>query len=64
MKYTFKRKKMASKILIIIMNTEAFSNEMVRTTPMPISLKETYYESLWYFCPIRSPKATIYLKRA
>lgn len=55
---------MASKILIIIMNTEAFSNEMVRTTPMPISLKETYYESLWYFCPIRSPKATIYLKRA
>ena len=48
---------MASKILIIIMNTEAFSNEMVRTTPMPISLKEAYYKlSLWYFCPIRSPK--------
>jgi len=27
-----------------MMDTEAFSNEMVRTTPMPISLKEAYYE--------------------
>lgn len=28
----------------MIMDTEAFSNEMVRATSMPISLKEAYYE--------------------
>ena len=43
-KYTFKRNEMASEILRMIMNTEAFSNEMVRATPMPISLKKAYYE--------------------
>lgn len=43
-KYTFKRKEMASEILRMMMDTEAFSNEMVRATPMPISLKEAYYE--------------------
>ena len=35
---------MASEILRMIMDTEAFSNEIVRDTPMPISLKEAYYE--------------------
>lgn len=35
---------MASEILRMIMNTEDFSNEMVRATPMPISLKKAYYE--------------------
>ena len=35
---------MASEILRMMMDTEAFSNEMVRATPMPISLKEAYYE--------------------
>ena len=43
-KYTFKRKEMASEILRMMMDTEAFSNEVVRATPMPISLKEAYYE--------------------
>lgn len=43
-KYTFKRKEMTSEILRMMMDTEAFSNEMVRATPMPISLKEAYYE--------------------
>ena len=43
-KYTFKRKEMASEILRMMMDTEAFNNEMVRATPMPISLKEAYYE--------------------
>lgn len=28
----------------MIMDTEAFSNEMMRTTSMPILLKEAYYE--------------------
>lgn len=35
---------MVSKILRMIMDTEDFSNEMVRATPMPISLKEAHYE--------------------
>ena len=45
-KYTFKKKEMAYEILRMIMDTEAFSNEMVRATPMPISLKEAYYENI------------------
>ena len=49
-KYKFKKKEMASEILRMIIDTEAFSNEMLRATPMPISLKEAYYESLWDFC--------------
>ena len=43
-KYKFKKKEMASEILRMIIDTKAFSNEMVRATPMPISLKEAYYE--------------------
>ncbi len=43
-KYIFKRKEMASEILRMITDTESFSNEMATATPMPISLKETYYE--------------------
>ena len=43
-KYTFKRKEMAFEILGMIMYTEDFSNEMVRAMPIPISLKEAYYE--------------------
>lgn len=35
---------MAFEILRIIIDIKAFSNEMVRVTPMPISLKEAYYE--------------------
>ncbi len=35
---------MDSEIHRMIIDTEALNNEMVRTTPMPISLKETYYE--------------------
>ena len=48
-KYRFKKKEMASEILRMIIDTESFSNEMVRVTPMPISLKEAYYE---YRCRI------------
>lgn len=33
---------MASDILRMMMDTEAFSNEKVRATPMPISLKEAF----------------------
>ena len=43
-KYKFKKKEMASEILRMIIDTEAFCNEMVRATPIPISLKEAYYE--------------------
>ena len=35
---------MASEILGMIIDIKAFSNEMARATPMPISLKEAYYE--------------------
>lgn len=35
---------MAFEILRMIIDTEAFSNEMVRAMPMPISIKEAYYE--------------------
>ena len=35
---------MASEILRMMMDTESFSNEMVRATSMPISLNEAYYE--------------------
>lgn len=34
---------MAFEILRMIIDSEAFSNEMIRTAPMPISLKEAYY---------------------
>ena len=43
-KYKFKKKEMASEILRMIIDTEAFNNEMVRDTPMSISLKEAYSE--------------------
>lgn len=43
-KYTFKRKKIASEILRMIIDTKAFSNEMATAAPMPISLKEAYCE--------------------
>lgn len=35
---------MASEILRMIIDTEAFNNEMVIATPIPISLEEAYYE--------------------
>lgn len=35
---------MTSEILRMIRDTEAFSNEVVRTTPMHISLKKSHYE--------------------
>ena len=35
---------MASNILGVITDTEAFSNDRVRATPIPISLKEAHYE--------------------
>lgn len=34
---------MASEILRMITDTEAFSNDTVRTISMPISLKEAYF---------------------
>lgn len=35
---------MAFEILRMMTDTKAFSNEMVRATTMPISLKKSYYE--------------------
>ena len=35
---------MASMILRMIVDTEIFNNKMVRAMPMPISIKEAYYE--------------------
>lgn len=35
---------MASNILVVITDTEAFSNDRVRAIPLPISLKKAYYE--------------------
>ena len=43
-KYAYKRSEVSSKILEMVIGTQAFSNEMVLATPMPISLKEAYYE--------------------
>ena len=43
-KYKLKKKERASENLTMIVDTEAFNNEIVRATPMPISLKEAYYE--------------------
>ena len=43
-KYKFKKNEMASEILRMMMDTDAFSNEMVKATSMPISLKEAYYK--------------------
>lgn len=37
-KYKLKKKERASENLTMIVDTEAFNNEMVRATPMPISL--------------------------
>ena len=35
---------MASVILRMIVDTEIFNNKMARVMPMPISIKEAYYE--------------------
>ena len=35
---------MASEILGMMMDSEDYSNEMVRAIPVPISLKKAYYE--------------------
>ncbi len=35
---------MASVILRMIVDTEIFNNKMARVMPMPISIKEVYYE--------------------
>ena len=43
-KYAYKRDEVSSKILEMVIGTSAFENEMVLATPMPISLKEAYYE--------------------
>lgn len=43
-KYKFQKKEMVSEIIRRIIDNESFSNEIVRATPMPISLKEAYYE--------------------
>ena len=43
-KYTYKRSEVSSKILEMVIGTQAFSNEMVLATQMLISLKEAYYE--------------------
>ena len=43
-KYAYKRDEVSSKILEMVIGISAFKNEMVLATPMPISLKEAYYE--------------------
>ena len=35
---------MVSAILRMIVDTEIFNNKMARVMPMPISIKEAYYE--------------------
>lgn len=42
--YTFKRKKIVSEILVMIMNKGALSNIIMRAPSMPILLKETKCE--------------------
>lgn len=44
MKYQYKRKEVADEILKRIIHTHEFRQVEVRDTPMPISLKEAYYE--------------------
>ena len=39
---------MASVILRMIVDTEIFNNKMARVMPMPISIKEAYYELNWF----------------
>ena len=39
---------MVSVILRMIVDTEIFNNKMARVMPMPISIKEAYYELNWF----------------
>ena len=44
MKYKYKRNEMPKKIMDLLVETSSFKNISVLATPMPISLKEAYYE--------------------
>lgn len=44
MKYRYKRNEMPEKIMNLLVETSSFRNISVLATPMPISLKEAYYE--------------------
>lgn len=44
MKYRYKRNEMPEKIMNLLVETSSFRNMSVLATPMPISLKEAYYE--------------------
>lgn len=44
MKYKYKRNEMPKKIMNLLVETSSFKNISVLATPMPISLKEAYYE--------------------
>lgn len=43
-KYKHKRNEMPEKILEMVIETKSFKNVLVLATPLPISLKEAYYE--------------------
>lgn len=43
-KYKFKRDEMVDQIFEKVIHTKSFSNVYVMRTPIPISLKEAYYE--------------------
>ena len=44
MKYRYRRNEMPEKIMNLLVETSSFRNISVLATPMPISLKEAYYE--------------------
>lgn len=41
-KYKFQKKVMLSEILRMTMDVETFNSQILRITPMPISIEETY----------------------
>lgn len=44
MNYKYKRNEITEKIMDLVIETSSFKNILVYATPMPISLKEAYYE--------------------
>lgn len=44
MKYKYKRNEKSEKIMNLLVKTSSFKNISVLATPMPISLKEAFYE--------------------
>ena len=64
-KYKYKRDEQAKKLFEEVKDSEFIKNALVLNTPMPISLKEAYYEYHYgIFSDAYLKKTTKFLKRA